>query len=196
MSTFEYIGAPEPEQASSSVPSAPPVPWQPTRERPIQTPRCPVIKANGVRCNNWCVSGYLKCVAHMKAHQFPTAAMYADAVVDAARLRLFGDADAAVETLEALTQPGTGDAIRLKAATEILDRVGIRGGTEVKVQSEVSVDNNSIEELTRRLERLKTAATAVAELEQKKQDAEDAAIIDVVVIEDIPDEEQDELPAV
>lgn len=118
-----------------------PLGWKPTISKPVPVTRCTVIKKNGDRCRRWSVRGYTKCFAHGRLElNLPNVAAHKDAVVEAARMRLLDCSDEAVNTLEQLLQPGTAEGIRLKAATEILDRNGIRGGFEVDVQVEQKED--------------------------------------------------------
>jgi hypothetical protein len=100
---------------------------------------------------------------------------HAAAVVLAARMRLIDDSDLAIETLEALMEPGTAEGIRLKAATEVLDRAGIRGGFEVDVA--VKVDENPMGTLNERLALLRERALASQEADLAAQQVIDAEIV-------------------
>lgn len=51
---------------------------------------------------------------------------------------LMGAAPEMYEVLYSLTKPGVPEGIRLKAATEIMDRAGLKAGMEVAVTVEVS----------------------------------------------------------
>lgn len=148
-------------QQGSVVPAG----WKPTHEQPIPVVRCTQIKKDGVRCGRWSIRGYTKC----KSHSGPGAMMkdgnvnkYAASVIEAARLRLIDSADDAIDVLYDLWQNGTGDAIRLKAATEVLDRAGIRGGFEVDV--DVVVHESPVEEIKKRLTELRKGAEAVTRI--------------------------------
>lgn len=111
-----------------------PVGWKPSRAEPLPVVRCTVIKKDGERCKKWSLRGLSVCVKH--GGYLPLPREHAAAVIQAARMRLIDDTDMAVDTLEALMEPGTAEGIRLKAATETLDRAGIRGGFEVDVAVE------------------------------------------------------------
>lgn len=78
-------------------------------------------------------------------------------------MRLLDDTGLALDCLEALMEPGTGESIRLKASTEVLDRAGIRGGFEIDLG--VGTTANPMEMLTERL-------TQLRERGQKAQEAE------------------------
>lgn len=133
-----------------------PMSWKPTRSAPVPTIRCTALKADGERCTRWSLRGTKVCITH--GGTLPNVKEYAAAVVESARLRLLGNADLAVATLQDLTQPGTAEGVRLKAASEILDRVGVRGGFEVAV--EVEDKRDSVELLESRLETLRERANS------------------------------------
>jgi len=56
----------------------------------------------------------------------------AASAVDDARLRLLLATEDAVVVLETLMDEGQGEAVRLRAAVEILDRAVIAGGVEIR----------------------------------------------------------------
>ena len=131
--------------------------WQPSIRKPMPTVRCVVIKKDGQRCQQWSLRGHDKCVKHVRREMnFPNVKEHHAAVIEAARLRLIDDSDAAIDTLEALTREGTADGIRLKAATEILDRAGIRGGYEIDVEVAEKPDPSKF--ISSRLEQLRARA--------------------------------------
>ena len=176
-------GAMSPAQQGSSIPLG----WKPTPNAPVPVVRCTQIKKDGVRCGRWSLRGYTKC----QKHAGPGALMpdgnvnkYREAVIEAAKLRLLDSADEALETILQLKEPGTGEAIRLKAATEILDRAGIRGGFELSVEGEVTV--NASDEVRKRLAELKHGADEVRKMQSKLQPTvdENGDIVDAEVIED------------
>lgn len=191
-------GTPEPEkgpdeQDPRSVTAAGqnsnvPLNWKPTKAEPVPVVRCVQIKKDGDRCGRWSIRGYTKCIVHSG----PGALMpdgnvskYAESVIEAARLRLIDSTDGALDVLHELTQPGSGEAIRLKAATEILDRAGIRGGFEVKVEAEII--ESPAELIRKRIDELKKGADAAAKM---KSDAEAAALGDIVDAELVDDPDQ------
>ena len=188
---------PKPENTPAGQDSVVPLGWKPSLRAPVPVIRCTQIKKNGSRCGRWSLRGYDKCIVHSG----PGARMkdgnvqkYAEAVQEAARLRLLDDSDKALDLLhEFITQPGTSEQIRLKAATEVLDRAGIRGGFDVKVDVEVT-QNPSEEVRTRLAELAKGAKTvedmkarALAEAEAERAEAEQ--IVDAEVVEDSDDTE-------
>jgi hypothetical protein len=84
-------------------------------------------------------------------------------------MRLLGLADDAVEVLYDLIQPGTNEAIRLKAAENVLNRSGIKGADELKI--EVSNHGSPSEGILKSLEIMRQRALAAkAELEAQESD--------------------------
>jgi hypothetical protein len=159
------------KQQDSIVPKG----WVPTKDAPVPVVRCVEIKKDGERCGRWSVRGLTKCASHLRgAHKnFENVADRVQATLDSARMRLLDDADLAVDTLEALMQPGTAEAIRLKSATEILDRVGIKGGIDINV--EVTDSRDPAESIRTRLERLATSTPALTATPD--DDIEDAEVL-------------------
>lgn len=128
-----------------------PVAWKPTKAEPVPVVRCTTIKADGERCKRWSLRGATVCVRH--GGNLTNVREHAEAVVESARLRLVGNTDRAVDVLEELMQPGTSENVRLKAATEVLDRSGVRGGIDIHTETEVTV--NPSELLAERLDTLR-----------------------------------------
>jgi hypothetical protein len=93
--------------------------------------------------------------------------------VEAAKLRLLGESDAAIDTLMELIEPGTPGQIRLGAAKEILDRAGIRGGADLTVEVQQIVSYK--DEVANRLKDIRERKAA---LERKKEEIEDAEIVE------------------
>jgi hypothetical protein len=56
--------------------------------------------------------------------------------VEEARTMMMGKTPEMYEVLYSLTKPGVPEGIRLKAATEIMDRAGLKAGMEVNVTVE------------------------------------------------------------
>lgn len=163
-----------------------PVAWKPTPREPVPVTRCSQIKKDGTRCKRWSLRGYHKC----KSHSGPGALMpdgnvnkYREAVIEAAKLRLLDMSEEALDTIWQLAQPGTGEAIRLKAATEVLDRAGIRGGFELSVEGEVTV--SASDEIRKRLEGLKEGADEVRKMRaQMEADTVDGEVVEAEWTED------------
>jgi len=149
-----------------------PVGWKATPEEPVPVVRCTGTVRNGPRkgeqCGRWSIRGHNKCLKH--GGNLPSVKKAAEDVREAARLRLFGMADDAIDTIDFLVNDtSTPSAVRLKAAETILDRVGIKGGVDLTATVEVKA--NPAEEIAKRL------ATIAENLKPKE-------------VEDIVDEEQ------
>jgi len=82
--------------------------------------------------------------------------------VDDARLRLLLATEDAVVVLETLMDEGQSEAVRLRAAVEILDRSGIRGGVEIR---SLPVHESPAEELQHRLATLSRRMSEARERE-------------------------------
>lgn len=113
--------------------------WRPTGRRPIPTLKCTHIKKNGERCGNRGIRGtglngtQARCRRH--GGTLPNVKKHADAMVDAARLQLTDSTpDAVLTIMELMRGDSTPHAVKLKAATEVLDRVGVKGGMDINVE--------------------------------------------------------------
>lgn len=127
--------------------------WKPTADRPLPALRCTHVRDDDSRCKNFGVRGTgfngtpSMCFIH--GGSLPAVKAKAEATVLTAKLRLVENTGMALDTLFSLTKVGTADAIRLKAATEILDRAGVKGGYEVQV--EVKESTSAAEEIQKKL---------------------------------------------
>lgn len=117
-------------QQDSNIPQG----WRPTLAKPIPVVKCTGTRNNGEPCTRWSVMGTTVCYVH--GAQLPAVKKAAAARVEAARLSFMGSSAEAFEVLESLMQPGNAEGIRLKAATEILDRAGLKAGMEVAITVE------------------------------------------------------------
>ena len=126
----------------------------PTLNEPMPTYRCTKVKRDGERCKNIALRGMLpdnaKCPAH--GGKAPGVIEAAENRKDAVRLALLSNTDLAVQTIESLMAGGVSDAVRLKAATEVLDRTIGKSPIEVNVTENVTV--NAAEKLLEQLARL------------------------------------------
>lgn len=170
--TTTALAMPDPEDEGTK--------FEPTLQNPLPSFQCVGIFPDGSRCIEKGVVGLNPqqsvCRIHIKAlgkDKQANLKNQARAQVEAAKLRLTQDTNMAIETIESLLLPGTPDAIRLKAATEILDRVGIRGGIEIDLGVEHKDD--PMEEVRKRLNRLiETDVTrTIEELELEEAGSDD-----------------------
>lgn len=117
-------------QQDSNVPTG----WKPTVAKPLPVVKCTVPKRDGSPCTRWSLAGHIVCYVH--GGQLPSVQKAAAERVATARVALMGMSTDATSVLEQLMQPGVAEGIRLKAATEILDRAGLKAGVEVAVTVE------------------------------------------------------------
>ncbi len=166
------------EQMNGGVPAG-------SKKQPAALPhRCRQIKSDGIRCMLWS-SGRPKddglCRVHLRTVRKPGAD------VERARIKLAQGAPAAVDVLEELMETAESEPVRLKAASEILDRAGIKGGFDFDVNVEITDARPASQVLAERLEKLAAGAAAVQELLNPSED-----IVDGEVVEDNSDNSETE----
>jgi hypothetical protein len=147
------------------------------KRQPLCQPhRCTQIKDDGIRCMLWS-SGRPKddglCRIHLRSTKHKTSDD-----IERARNKLMQAAPYAVDKLEELMEYAESEPVQLKAATEILDRAGVRGGIEI--DSNVNIDvRPAAEVINERLERLaKGAIQAAAMLSQSGVEIVDAEVVE------------------
>lgn len=149
--------------------------WKPTVAEPIPVVRCTATaKSTGKRCNRWSIRGTTVCIKH--GGRLPDVAKHAEAVVEAARLRIIGLTDVAIDQIEDLMVNASGEGIRLKAAQDVLDRAGVKGAIEVDVT--VTQTETAAERVQRRLETLSKRLTKAEE--PVEEDEEDIVDVDII----------------
>ena len=149
--------------------------------RPLPTFPCThTARSTGEPCKNMGVMGMLPDKARCASHggKKPGISEKAMARVEAARLKIYGSAEQAADVLEALLDPGTSEGVRLKAATEVLDRAGIRAGFELDVGGEIQV--NHADAVRKKLVKLALGTTVFNDEDETIQEAE--------IVEETPDE--------
>jgi hypothetical protein len=108
--------------------------------------------------------------------------------VERARQRLTQAAPAAVDLLEHLIENGESEPVKLKAATEILDRAGVRAGFDIG--GEVMIDvRPAASIIAERLSRLSKGAENILAI-QAAAEGTDANVIDAEVIESHTEESE------
>lgn len=154
---------------------------EPKRRYPLPA-RCKAIKDDGVRCQLW-TGGRPQDDGLCRVHLGSLRNKPTDSV-ERARQRLTQSAPAAVDTLESLMESAESEPVKLKAATEILDRAGVRAGFDIN--TDVTLD-------------VRPAASIIAErLQRIAQNAIDASrsqeekVIDAEVVEEQPQNVQGE----
>ena len=149
-------------------------------KKPAPLPvRCKAIKDDGVRCQLWS-GGRLPDDGLCRVHLGSLKNKPTDSV-ERARSRLTQASPSAVDVLEMLMDGAESEQVKLKAATEILDRAGIRGG--IDLNTEVTVDvRPAASIIAERLQRLSQTA-----LEITKEDAEQTVDAEIVEEEKEPE---------
>lgn len=150
--------------------------WEPSLDAPLPTMRCVAVVDHDTmeRCGRWSIRGLSECAAHAGYESFPSVGVYADAVVEAARLRLMGMADTALDALQDLLGPDIRHNVRMRAVEITLDRIGVVAPPQ-KQEIDITVrQENPARVLAERLDRL-GAATAIdyaeeAELVESEDD--------------------------
>jgi hypothetical protein len=142
--------------------------------------RCEQIRLDGTRCWNWAPrpDQVKRCKSHRGWKQDADLAK-----AQIARMRILQAAPAAADGLIELSETAAGEAVRLKAQTEILDRAGVRAGSEIDVTvRDETTDHAAI--VRERLEKLAKAAVS-RELEAKAAaEAESGDIVEAEVVTD------------
>lgn len=140
--------------------------------------RCRIVKNDGLRCMLWS-SGRLKddglCRVHLRSQRKPGED------VERARKKLMQSAPYAVDVMEELMETAVSEPVRLKAASEILDRAGVKGGFEFDVNVEVTDGRTPAQIVLERLNRLRQGAVNTAIILGETVDVNDADVIDAEV---------------
>ncbi len=178
-----------PERQGTNIPQG----WKPSLDKPVPVVRCHHIFGDnheraGERCGRWSLRGSLKCYRHSGNGNLKNVEEYRQAIIAAARLQMVESVPDAMDWLLDLGAHSNADNVRLKAATEILDRAGIRGGIEISADVQVT-DVTPAAALAERLGKLKAAADEVARREREEAAAETPDTIDGVVVSDTADGE-------
>jgi len=155
------------------------------KRQPVPMPhRCRQVKHDGIRCMLW-GSGRPQddglCRIHLRSVKSKTSDD-----IERAREKLTQAAPFAVDKLEELMEFAESEPVKLKAATEILDRAGIRGGVEIDTSVNIDV-RPAAQVIAERLERLQLGAEQTA-----ARLSQELGIVDAEVVEE---EETEERPA-
>lgn len=153
----------------------------PKRKPPGLPHRCNAIKEDGIRCQLW-TGGRLTDDGLCRVHLGSLKRRPGDDI-ERARAKLTQAAPYAVDVLETMMEFAESEPVKLKAATEILDRAGVRGGIEL--DSNVNIDvRPAASVIAERLNRLAINANeAAARLAEAGVRVEpDSNVIDVEVV--------------
>jgi hypothetical protein len=141
--------------------------------------RCRQIKSDGMRCLLWSANRTTDdelCRIHLGSrHNNITGA------VARARERAYQAAPIAIQMLEQLMESAESEPVKLKAATEILDRAGIRGGVEIDAKVDVNIQP-AAQLINERLLRLRPQASNILEIESS-EDAGGGETVEEVILE-------------
>lgn len=138
-----------------------------SKRKPAALPtRCKAVKDDGIRCMLWSSGrpaddGY--CRIHLGSIQRKPGED-----IERARAKLTQAAPYAVDVIEDLMENAASEPIRLKAASEILDRAGVRGGVEFDANININDTRSPAQIVAERLSRL---AGGAAEITAKLSDA-------------------------
>ena len=158
------------------------------RKEPFVPKRCAAIKDDGVRCQLW-TGGRPQDDGMCRVHLGSLRNKPTDSV-ERARQRLTQAAPAAVDVLEYLIENGESEPVKLKAATEILDRSGVRAGFDIN--SEVLVDvRPAASIIAERLSRLSDGAKAILQINAAAGEPQDIIDVEVVEVEEPHTESQE-----
>lgn len=148
--------------------------------------RCKAIKDDGIRCQLWSggrIGDDGMCRIHLGSlRNKPTDS------VERARQRLTQAAPTAVDILEELMESAESEPVKLKAATEILDRAGVRAG--IDINTDVVIDVRPAASIIS--ERLQQLANNAIQAEQKIRAEEEAKIIEAEIVTETVAKNEDE----
>jgi hypothetical protein len=162
------------------------------KRKPTALPhRCRFVKDDGIRCMLWS-SGRSHDDGLCRIHLRSSLKKPSDDI-ERARQKLTQAAPYAVNLLEDLMENAESEPVKLKAATEILDRAGVRGGIEVDTSVNIDVRPAALV-IAERLNRLASGAQqAAAKLAEAGIIIQpESEIIEVEVIEDPAPENNEE----
>ena len=129
--------------------------------------RCRAIKSDGVRCMKWCTGRVTDdglCTVHLG-----TKNNNLTGAVARARARAYQAAPTAVAILEQMMESAESEQVKLKAATEILDRAGVRGGIEIEAKVELT-ERPADDVIRERLARLVPQVAQVINVQPQQED--------------------------
>lgn len=170
------------EEQESNIPLG----WKPTVAKPLPSVRCTTIKKDGTRCKAWSLNSHHVCLAH--GGRLPAVKKAAEDKKQLARLKIVDISDDAVDVIEHLMHYAQQETTRLKAATEILDRAGVKGGVDINVTIENAV--SPVDIINQRLNDIAQRLTPVEEAEGIQENTYTSpAELDIIKSE-VVDEEQ------
>jgi len=162
------------DYTGDEVPLLPPQ-FRPSLEAPLPQYRCRQISSlTARRCTDRALPGAYLCLAH--GGDLPQVREAATESIAIAKRKLAALAEPAVDVLaRIMDDDAVPTQVRLKAATEVLDRAGVRGGIEIEAKHEISI-TSSRDRIIAQLDRLQEAADKKAELQA-------AVVVDAEVVD-------------
>lgn len=139
--------------------------------------RCKAIKDDGLRCQLW-TGGRPQDDGLCRVHLGSLRNKPTDSV-ERARQRLTQAAPVAVDTLETLMESAESEPVKLKAATEILDRAGVRAGFDINTDVTLDV-RPAASIIAERLQRIAQNAIDASKNLEPKEEIVDAEVVDNV----------------
>ena len=132
-----------------------------SKRKPAALPtRCRAIKDDGIRCMLWS-SGRPKDDGYCRVH-LGSIQRKPGEDIERARAKLTQAAPYAVDVMEDLMETASSEPVRLKAAAEILDRAGVRGGIEFDTNVNIHDTRAPAQIVAERLARLASGAVEIA----------------------------------
>lgn len=169
----DYVSWPSAEGRETVSPD-----FKPTVKNPLPSVRCYYVRPDGTRCKRFGIKGTglngrtnNKAMCFTHGGSLPAVQAAAKAHVEAARMRLIENADLAIDTLLSLTAADTPSQVRLKASTEILDRIGLKGGADVTV--DVNHNVSYADELSKKMKQIRERL----EPEEVEEDIVEAEVV-------------------
>lgn len=152
--------------------------------RALLPTRCDMVRIDGTRCWNWTArrDDIQRCRSHLNWD-----AKVDQSRVHVARIKIAQASIRAAEALEYLSESANGEAVMLKASTEILDRAGVRGGVEIDHNVHVDETDPSAvirDRLAQLAERQEQARLASEQRERARLEIESADVVEGEVISD------------
>jgi hypothetical protein len=144
--------------------------------------RCRYVKADGIRCLNW-HAGRLTDDQLCRTHLGSLNANAGTGAVERARQRVQQSAARAVDVIEQMMDTATSEQIRLRAAEQLLDRAGVRGGVEIDMNATVA-QMPAADALAERLGKLAAAAERMKAEAAEKEAESDMLVLEAEVVED------------
>lgn len=169
-----------------------PMGWKPTAKEPVPVVRCTAnASTTGERCKRWSIRGTTVCAKH--GGQLPSVIEHSNAVVESARMNLMGMAEEAVDVIRELMQAGTAEAVRLKAAENVLNRSGIKEALEIKVEvdQKASPSESILQSLQTMRERFEKEKAEKAAAEEEILDAEEVSDEEAEAEAETPEQVED-----